>query len=176
MGGDLPRLRVTKDAVPRTPQGRRLRSVRLRFRPRADSALDVQWQSGRTRRGVREGVAPTDRPSQMGAAPLGALMSATASYRLQPASSLLPPGPTTYSAFMDSAAFSALAASRRSTRDFLPDPVPHDVLDEILADATTAPSWSNTRPYMLALATGERADRLRTAYVAAWEKSAPLHG
>lgn len=29
---------------------------------------------------------------------------------------------------------------------------------------------------MLALATGERADRLRAAYVAAWEKSAPLQG
>lgn len=77
---------------------------------------------------------------------------------------------------MDAAQFSALAASRHSIRDFRPDPVPADLLDEILEDARSAPSWSNTRPYMLALASGDRADRLRSAYVEAWRKSAPLMG
>ena len=72
---------------------------------------------------------------------------------------------------MDPNAFSDLAASRHSVRDFRPDPVPDDVLDAILDDARTAPSWSNTRPFMLALATGERADRLRTAYVREFDKT-----
>ena len=72
---------------------------------------------------------------------------------------------------MDPSAFSDLAASRHSVRDFRPDPVPDDVLNAILDDARTAPSWSNTRPFMLALATGERADRLRAAYVQEFDKT-----
>ena len=72
---------------------------------------------------------------------------------------------------MDPSAFSDLAASRHSVRDFRPDPVPDEVLDAILDDARTAPSWSNTRPFMLALATGEQADRLRAAYVREFDKT-----
>ena len=55
--------------------------------------------------------------------------------------------------------FSALTASRRSTRAFTDREIPAEVLDEILTDATTAPSWSNTRAFRVALATGERAQR-----------------
>ncbi len=69
--------------------------------------------------------------------------------------------------------FSAFTASRRTVRSFLPDPVPAEVLDAVLADATTAPSWSNTRPYMVAIAQGDRADRLRDAYVRAFDKAQP---
>ena len=60
--------------------------------------------------------------------------------------------------------FSALTASRRSTRAFTDREIPAEVLDAILADATTAPSWSNTRAFRVALATGERAARLRQHY------------
>ncbi|VEG30027.1 nitroreductase [Actinomyces howellii] len=67
--------------------------------------------------------------------------------------------------------FSQLAASRYSARDFLPDPVPQEVLEAVLEDARQAPSWSNTRPFMLALATGERADRLRASYLRAFDKT-----
>lgn len=67
--------------------------------------------------------------------------------------------------------FSTLAASRHSVRAFKPDPVPSDVLDAILADASAAPSWSNTRPFALALATGERADRLRAAYTEEFDRT-----
>jgi nitroreductase len=56
--------------------------------------------------------------------------------------------------------FSALLQSRRSVRDFLPTPVPQDVLDAILADANAAPSWSNTQPYRVAIASGEVRDQL----------------
>ena len=72
---------------------------------------------------------------------------------------------------MDAASFSDLVASRHSVRDFRPDPVPDEVLNAILEDARQAPSWSNTRPFMLALATGERADRLRAAYVREFDKT-----
>ena len=61
--------------------------------------------------------------------------------------------------------FSALTASRRSTRAYTAQQIPQDILDAILKDATTAPSWSNTRAFRVALATGERADRLREEYV-----------
>lgn len=69
--------------------------------------------------------------------------------------------------------FSALAASRHSTRDFRPDPIPQETLDEILADATSAPSWSNTRPFMVALATGDKAERLKEAYLDIFDRSLP---
>ena len=72
---------------------------------------------------------------------------------------------------MTTESFSDLAASRHSVRDFLPDPVPDELLDAILDDARQAPSWSNTRPFMLALATEERANRLRGAYVAEFDKT-----
>lgn len=68
-------------------------------------------------------------------------------------------------------AFSQVIRDRHSVRDFLPDPVPEDVLAEILDDARYAPSWSNTRPYCLAIASGERLERLRGAYVAAFDAS-----
>ncbi|QWW20045.1 nitroreductase family protein [Schaalia sp. 19OD2882] len=70
--------------------------------------------------------------------------------------------------------FRHLAQARRSMRDFLPDPVPQEVLDEILVDAAQTPSWSNTRPYELVLATGEVAQRVRAGYLAAFEKVVPM--
>ena len=64
--------------------------------------------------------------------------------------------------------FSAFLASRRSTRDFLPTQVPRELIDEILTDAMTAPSWSNTRPYMVAVATGDVRDRITTELNRRW--------
>lgn len=55
------------------------------------------------------------------------------------------------------------AASRRTVRDFLATPVPQGVIDAILTDAMTAPSWSNTRPYLVAVASGESRNRIATA-------------
>ena len=71
-------------------------------------------------------------------------------------------------ATMESSAFSTFLASRRSTRDFLPKPVPQDIIDAILTDAMTAPSWSNTRPYMVAVATGEVRDRISAELQRRW--------
>lgn len=61
--------------------------------------------------------------------------------------------------------FTSLLSHRYSVRDFRPEPVPDETLSAILDDARHAPSWSNTRPYALAVATGERLERLRTSYV-----------
>ena len=71
--------------------------------------------------------------------------------------------------------FSALTASRRSTRAFTDREVPAEVLDAILADATTAPSWSNTRAFRVALATGARAQRLREHYGRLFDEEIEAH-
>ena len=71
--------------------------------------------------------------------------------------------------------FSALTASRRSTRAFTDREIPAEVLDAILADATTAPSWSNTRAFRVALATGERAHRLREHYGCLFDEEIAAH-
>jgi nitroreductase len=61
---------------------------------------------------------------------------------------------------LDPDAWAALTRARSSVRDFRPDPIPEPVLRDVLADATTAPSWSNTQPYRLAVASGEVRDRI----------------
>ena len=55
---------------------------------------------------------------------------------------------------------SDLIRSRRSVRDFLPTPIPEAVLQSVLADANQSPSWSNTQPYRIAVASGALRDRL----------------
>jgi nitroreductase len=51
-------------------------------------------------------------------------------------------------------------SSRHSVRDFLPDPVSPKLIDQILHDGLSAPSWSNTRPYRIAIATGTTRDAI----------------
>jgi nitroreductase len=71
-----------------------------------------------------------------------------------------------------------LAASRRSTRDFLTTPIPPEVLRSALTDGLTAPSWSNTRPFKIAIAEGEQRDRISAKLVARLRESVekPLMG
>ena len=59
-------------------------------------------------------------------------------------------------------------ASRRTTRDFLPDSVSTELIDELLRDGLTAPSWSNTRPYLIGIAQGETRERISKAFLARW--------
>ncbi len=63
---------------------------------------------------------------------------------------------------------SQFIASRRSTRDFLPTPVPQELIDQLLTDALTAPSWSNTRPFKVAVATDEVRDRISGEFLSRW--------
>ena len=64
--------------------------------------------------------------------------------------------------------FSQFLASRRSTRDFLPTPVAPEIIEQILRDSLTAPSWSNTRPFRVAVATGESRERISQEFLARW--------
>ena len=59
--------------------------------------------------------------------------------------------------------YERLASARHSVRDFLPDQVDLGVLENIVADGLLAPSWSSTRPYRVALATGATRDRISQA-------------
>lgn len=70
----------------------------------------------------------------------------------------------------DAEAFSRLVQSRRSVRDFLPTPIPQEVLDAVLADANQAPSWSNTQPYRLAIASGAVRDQLQRELATRFDK------
>ena len=65
-------------------------------------------------------------------------------------------------------AISNFLASRRSTRDFLPTPIPQELLEQVLTDALTAPSWSNTRPFMIAVAEGEVKERISAEFQKRW--------
>jgi nitroreductase len=64
--------------------------------------------------------------------------------------------------------FSQFLASRRSTRDFLSTPVAPEIIEQILKDSLTAPSWSNTRPFKVAVATGDVRDRISSEFLSRW--------
>lgn len=64
--------------------------------------------------------------------------------------------------------FSQFLASRRSTREFSSTPIPQDLLDQVLSDALTAPSWSNTRPFKVAVASGETRDAISAEFLNRW--------
>ncbi|WP_273732399.1 nitroreductase [Mycolicibacterium septicum] len=75
------------------------------------------------------------------------------------------------------AEFGDVVRTRRSSRMFLPDkPVPRELLDEALALAVRAPSNSNTQPWHVFFATGERRVRLVDALLAAVEAAPPAVG
>lgn len=63
----------------------------------------------------------------------------------------------------------AFVQSRRTTRDFLTTPIPQELIDELLRDGMAAPSWSNTRPYMIAIAQGETRDRISNEFLSRWD-------
>ena len=71
-------------------------------------------------------------------------------------------------------AFSELVRSRRSVRDFLPDEIPPAVLSRVLDDAKWSPSWTNTQPYALAIATGEKLERIRREYCRLYDEGMAL--
>lgn len=62
---------------------------------------------------------------------------------------------------------------RSSIRAFKPDPVDEARLGRVLDAAREAPSWKNTQPYLLAVASGERCDIIRRELLAAVDTEAP---
>ena len=57
--------------------------------------------------------------------------------------------------------FDEVVYGRRSIRGYKPDPIPKDVMKEIIEIATRAPSSMNTQPWHLHVISGEPLDRIR---------------
>lgn len=54
---------------------------------------------------------------------------------------------------------------RKSIRAFKLDPVPLDILKEILQQAIRAPSWANTQPWEFAVAAGKPLEEIRQGFL-----------
>lgn len=62
---------------------------------------------------------------------------------------------------------------RKSIRAFNPEPVPREVLEEIMENALWAPSWGNTQPWSLTLIGGETLEKIKEEYVQMSGKKIP---
>ncbi|WP_332237266.1 nitroreductase [Sporolactobacillus sp. KGMB 08714] len=58
---------------------------------------------------------------------------------------------------------------RKTVRKYTDQQVPKDVLLNILSKAQRAPSWGNSQPWEVYVAAGESLERLRKAYLAAYD-------
>ncbi len=54
---------------------------------------------------------------------------------------------------------------RKSVRAFKSEPVPKEVLSEILSAAQRAPSWANTQPWEFVVATGDKLAEINRAFI-----------
>jgi nitroreductase len=72
--------------------------------------------------------------------------------------------------------FQSLIESRNSTRDFTPEEIPSEVLDEVLQEGMNAPSWSNTRPFLVGVASGEKRNRISKALIERLRDNAEVKG
>jgi nitroreductase len=63
--------------------------------------------------------------------------------------------------------------SRASIRAYAPRPIPPATLEHVLTQALASPSWANTQPYRLAVATDTACDELRRDLLAAVEREVP---
>lgn len=57
--------------------------------------------------------------------------------------------------------FDDVIMGRRSIRGYKPDPVPRELIEEVIALAMRAPSSMNTQPWNFTVVTGEPLDRIR---------------
>jgi nitroreductase len=54
---------------------------------------------------------------------------------------------------------------RKSFRAFKPDPVPLDLIKNIMGQALRAPSWANTQPWEFAVVTGKKLKAIQDAFI-----------
>jgi nitroreductase len=66
----------------------------------------------------------------------------------------------------DVAALGRLLDGRWSCRSFLPEPVPRDVIEQMLDLARRSPSWCNTQPWQVIVTEGVGTERYRAALAA----------
>lgn len=76
----------------------------------------------------------------------------------------------------DTETLARLLRARRSVRDFSAREVPAELVAAILDDARWAPSWSNTQPYRIAIASGELKDQLKEQLLARYDAATKLQG
>lgn len=57
--------------------------------------------------------------------------------------------------------FETLVQDRRSIRGYKPDPVPRELIEEIIETAKRSPSSMNTQPWFFHVITGEPLERIR---------------
>jgi len=60
---------------------------------------------------------------------------------------------------------SKVIISRKSIRSFKHDPVPKDVLYEIMEEALRSPSWANIQPWEFAIAGGSKLTEIRRRFI-----------
>ncbi|MCK5212917.1 MAG: nitroreductase family protein, partial [Dehalococcoidia bacterium] len=65
--------------------------------------------------------------------------------------------------------------NRKSIRGYTSDPVPEEVLRQIIALAIKSPSASNAQPWELAVLTGEPLQRLNRITVDLWDRGVPAN-
>jgi len=70
---------------------------------------------------------------------------------------------------LTAAQWEKFVGSRRTTRDFQDTPIPQELIDQLLRDGMSAPSWSNTRPFMIGVAQGETRDRISKEFLSRWD-------
>jgi len=63
----------------------------------------------------------------------------------------------------DTAGLARLLEGRWSCRGFLPDPVPREIITQVLDLARQSPSWCNTQPWQVIVTEGEGTERFRAA-------------
>ena len=68
--------------------------------------------------------------------------------------------------------FTEILKARYSCRGFRPDPVPEDVITQIVSTARHVPSWCNAQPWQLTITRGAGTERFRTALSKAAETGA----
>jgi nitroreductase len=65
--------------------------------------------------------------------------------------------------------------NRKSIRGYRPDPVPQDILRQVIGLAIESPSASNAQPWELAVLTGNPLEELNRITVDLWERGAPVN-
>ncbi len=65
--------------------------------------------------------------------------------------------------------------SRYCCRAFKPDPVRKETVLKIIEGATRSPSWANTQPWEIYVATGQVLERLRQAYLKNFQEEVAAH-
>ena len=74
----------------------------------------------------------------------------------------------------DARTLARMLRERRSIRDFSAREVPAEQVEAVLDDARWAPSWSNTQPYKIAVASGALKDQLKAQLLARFDAAAKL--